>query len=217
MMQKKNPYAFEFTKGQGANAVGELVKALIVEKGPTAWAIQERTYSVEGLWRVFADTVRDLRWFRDILPEIRWNTDLMRERAGRYWAQATDLAGALVSEKGLPWRTAHQIVGILVRFSYERGLTPAETTPALLDEAAIEYMGNPVGLSRGSLERSLDPANFVASRTLVGGTAPQEVQRQLAECRASLARDETEVIAARQKIQEAAQKLEAAIDALLRG
>jgi argininosuccinate lyase len=217
MMQKKNPYAFEFTKGQGANAVGEMVKAFMVEKSPTAWAIQERTYSVEGLWRVFADTVRDLRWFREILPEIRWNTGLMRERAGRYWAQATDVAGALVAEKGLPWRTAHQIVGILVRFSYERGLTPAQTTPALLDEAAIEYMGTPVGLSAESLKRSLDPANFVASRTLVGGTAPEEVRRQLAECRASLTRDETEATAARQKIQEAAQKLEAAIDALVSG
>lgn len=217
MMQKKNPYAFEFAKGQGANAVGEMVKAFIVEKGPTAWAIQDRTYAVDGLWRVFADTVRDLRWFREILPEIRWNTNLMRERAGRYWAQATDVAGALVTEKGLPWRTAHQIVGILARFSYERGLTPAETTPALLDEAAIEYMGEPVGLSTESLKRSLDPANFVASRTLIGGTAPQEVRRQLAECRAVLGRDETDARAARRQIQEAAHKLEAAIDALVGG
>ena len=217
MMQKKNPYAFEFTKGQGANAVGEMVKAFMVEKGPTGWAIQDRTYAVEGLWRVFADTVRDLKWFREILPEIRWNTALMKELAGRYWAQATDVAGALVTEKGLPWRTAHQIVGILVRFSYERGLTTAETTPELLDEAAIEYMGKPVGLSKESLKRALDPANFIASRTLIGGTAPQEVRRQLAECRAGLTRDETEALAARRQIQEATQKLEAAIDALVGG
>jgi argininosuccinate lyase len=217
MMQKKNPYAFEFTKGQGANAVGEMVKAFIVEKGPTGWAIQDRTYAVDGLWRVFADTVRDLKWFREILPDIRWNTALMQERAGRYWAQATDVAGALVAEKGLPWRTAHQIVGILVRFSYERGLTPLETTPELVDEAAIEYMGQPVGLSQEGLKRSLDPANFVASRTLIGGTAPQEVQRQLGEARADLVRDEAEALAARRQIQEAAQKLEAAIDALVGG
>ncbi|MBI4524696.1 MAG: argininosuccinate lyase [Deltaproteobacteria bacterium] len=215
MMQKKNPYAFEFAKGQGANAVGEMVKAFIVEKGPTGWAIQDRTYAVEGLWRVFTDTVRDLRWFREILPEIRWNTELMRERAGRYWAQATDVAGALVAEKSLPWRTTHQIVGILVRLSYERGFTPAETTPALLDEAAIEYMGEPVGLSSEALRRALDPANFVASRTLIGGAAPGEVRRQLAESRARLGVDEKEAAAARQNIQQAAKKLEAAIDALV--
>ena len=50
----------------------------------------------------------------------------MREMAGAYWAQATDVAGALVREKGLPWRTAHQIVGILVRFSEERGIRPRD-------------------------------------------------------------------------------------------
>ena len=48
----------------------------------------------------------------------------MREQAWRHWATATDLAGALVRERDLPWRTAHQIVGILVRLCEERGLGP---------------------------------------------------------------------------------------------
>ena len=42
------------------------------------------------------------------------------------------MAGALVREKGLPWRTAHQIVGILVRLSNERRLKPNQATPELL-------------------------------------------------------------------------------------
>jgi len=146
MMQKKNPYAPQYMKGLGAASLGGLVTAFQVEKGPTGMPILDRQYSTDALWRLHDDTIRDLKWWRELLPALRWNTSLMRTRAGRFWAQATDIAGALVRHKGLPWRTAHQIVGILVRFGYERDLQPADVTPALLDEAAIEYMGEPVRL-----------------------------------------------------------------------
>jgi argininosuccinate lyase len=215
MMQKKNPYGPQYVKGIASLSLGGLVAAFHAEKGPTGVPGLERQYAGEMLWRLFDDTVRDLRWWRQLLPEVRWNTALMRRRAGEFWAQATDIAGALVRDKGLPWRTAHQIVGILVRYGYERGFGPGGVTPALLDEAAVEYMGEPVGLSETSLRAALDPEHFVRSRTLYGGPAPEEALRQIEEFRATLARDEREVQAARRRLEEARAKLEAAVDAVL--
>ena len=215
MMQKKNPYAPQYMKGLGAASLGGLVTAFQVEKGPTGMPILDRQYSTDALWRLHDDTIRDLKWWRELLPALRWNTSLMRTRAGRFWAQATDIAGALVRHKGLPWRTAHQIVGILVRFGYERDLQPADVTPALLDEAAIEYMGEPVHLSAESLRQALDPQNFVRSRPIYGGPAPEEVRRRLAEFRAALQRDDADYQAARRQIDRAKEKLEAAVEAVL--
>ncbi len=218
MMQKKNAYALEHMKGLADASVGGLMAAFLSARGGTGWiSVNQRQYTVDTLWRVYTDTLRDIKWWRQLLPEIRWNSELMRERVGQYWAQATDIAGALVREKGLPWRTAHQIVGILVRYGYERGVAPAGTTSALLDEAAVEYMGKPVGLSEESLRKALDPMHFVGTRTLYGGTAPSEVRRQIGDCRATLEHDEAQRAAAFDQVKKAQKNLEAAIDALLVG
>jgi len=215
MMQKKNPYGPQYVKGMASLSVGALMVAFHVDKGATGVPALERRYAGEMLWRLFADTVRDLKWWRELLPEVRWNTTLMRRRAGEFWAQATDIAGALVRDKGLPWRTAHQIVGILVRWGVERGFGPNDVTAALLDEAAIEYMGEPVHLSQASLRKALDPEHFIKSRTLHGGPAPEEAKRQIKEFHAALERDRDEMEAARRTIAEAHKKLEAAVDAVL--
>ena len=130
------------------------------------------------LWRVADSAVRDLGWFCDMLPALEIRKEHMREQAWRHWATATDLAGALVSQKDMPWRTAHQIVGILVRLCEERGLGPADVTPALLDEAAIAYHEKPAGLDQNAIRDALDPARFIAARTLRGGPAPAESLRQ---------------------------------------
>ena len=63
----------------------------------------------------------------------------MREQSWVNWATVTDLAGVLVTRRDLPWRTAHQIVGIMVRLCEERRLGPADVTPALLDEVAAHF------------------------------------------------------------------------------
>ena len=104
----------------------------------------------------------------------------MREQAWSHWATATDLAGALVRERNLPWRTSHQIVGILVRLCEDKGLGPDGVTPALLDEAAVAYHGTPVGLDASQIKTALDPGRFVAVRTMRGGPAPAESARQAA-------------------------------------
>lgn len=215
MMQKKNPYALEFTRGAVADSMGGLVTAFAVQKVATGDPIQDLRYMYEALFRSFDLAVRGLRWYAELLPAMEMKKDRMREMAASYWAQATDVAGALVREKDLPWRTAHQIVGILVRFSYERGLKPREVTPELLDEAAVEYMGEPVGLSRESLQKALDPVEFVNGRTLYGGPAPEECRRRLPEYRAQLQVDQTSVEEKEKRLKQAVEKQEQAIDALL--
>jgi len=217
MMQKKNPYAPQYIKGLGAASLGGLVTAFYAERGPTGMPILDRQYSRDALWRLYDDTVRDLKWVRALLPALRWNKPLMRARAGEYWAQATDIAGALVREKGLPWRTAHQIVGILVRLGYERGFGPGDVTPELLDEAAVAYMDRPVHLSEESLRKAVDPENFVGARAIFGGPAPEEVLRRLADFRTALTRDEQAYQEVRRQVDGAHQKLESAIDALVAG
>ena len=216
MSQIRNPGILRLANGVSAASLGGFVTAVMAEKATTGESLVERSYALEALDRLHAETLRDLRVMQELLPRMRWDIGRMATQAGRYWAQATDVAGALVREKGLPWRSAHQIVGILVRYCDERGLAPSEVTTQLVDEAAVEYFDEPVGLSEQALAHALDPRHFVEARTAVyGGPAPEDVQLQIEELTTTLERDESLHTSAAGQLQAAAAQLREAISGLL--
>jgi argininosuccinate lyase len=202
-------------KGAASEALGAVVTAFHALKGSTGLPVTERYYALEQLWRVADNCVRDLGWFCELLPALGVRREALREQAWLHWATATDVAGALVRERDLPWRTAHQIVGILVRLCEERGIGPADVTPALLDEAALAYHGKPAGLTDASISAALDAERFVSARDLRGGPAPKESRRQADVFKDALAADERAVTDIRARLAGAAGKLEAAVDGII--
>ncbi|MFI5015861.1 MAG: argininosuccinate lyase [Hyphomicrobiales bacterium] len=215
MMQKKNAYAPQFIKGAAAETVGALMTSFLVEKDPTSVPILDRAVTRAAIKRSLAKVVRDLNWMSEFMPALDLNTELMRERAGAFWGQATEIAGALVREKGLPWRTAHQIIGILVRLCEDRNIAPKDVTPALIDEAAMLYQGQPLKLEAAALQEALDPERAVRRRTLYGGPAPTEVMARMKEYEACLADHAGKLEAAREPVTIGKKKLEQAVEALI--
>ena len=84
---------------------------------------------------------------------------------------ATDLADLLV-ERGVPFRRAHEITGALVRHCLATGTQ--------LRDLDAEILRRHSPLLTPALVRQLTPERSVARRRVLGGTAPQEVRRQLA-------------------------------------
>ena len=60
-----------------------------------------------------------------------------------------------------------------VRLAEERNINSQDTTSELLDEAAIEYFGKPIGLTKKQYENALNPLNSVLSRQVQGGPHPE--------------------------------------------
>lgn len=217
MMQKKNVVGPAEVKGASAEAIGCVVTSYHALKGTTGSPITERYYALETLWRIYDNVVRHLDWFCELLPELRINKEHMREQAWVHWATVTDLASALVRKNDMPWRTAHQIVGILVRLCESRKLGPADVTPALLDEAAVAYHEIPAGLTQAEINKALDPGNFIANRTLQGGPARAESMRQADLFEHLLDKDSEEVAAIELRLATSQRKLREATDAIIRG
>ena len=92
---------------------------------------------------------------------------------------ATDLAEELV-RRGMPFRSAHEVIGRLVRRAEERKVTLRELSPE-------DLRGVDPALSAEVME-ALDPRRAVAARVLPGGPAPDmvlaEVERLEEELRA---------------------------------
>lgn len=214
--QKKVVVTMEYARGRAAETVGGLMTTFFGEKGPTALAVYSRHFqSTAALRKSFDQVIQDVRDFTGLIAGIKVNKELMRERAGAFWAQATDVASALVRDKGLSWRTAHQIVSILVRITNARGIKPRDVDTTLLDEAAVEYMGKPAGLDEDSLRKALDPVEFVKGRTLYGGPAPEEARKRIPEFTEALKRDKETMVNIRRHLEEASEKLEKAIDNII--
>jgi argininosuccinate lyase len=215
MMQKKNPSTPAETKGVAAEAVAALSMAHETFKGPTGLSIVERKYLEKAMWSVASHMVRDLEWWTDLLGATEVKIDVMRERAGAHWAQATDLAGALVRERNLPWRAAHQIVGILVRHAYERGMAPTQTTPEMLDEAAVEYQGAPVQLPAHAFAEAMDAGTGPARRDLYGGPGRDAIRDELSALQTQLAVDQDRLAQLVARLAQSDTELERAIDEIV--
>lgn len=212
MPHKKNPYPPQEIKGCLSSALGSLVTCFAVEKGPTGLPIADRFFAYEGVWSAFEQANRSLRLMSLVIPSIAVDVNRMYDLAARYWGTASDLAGEIVRQTGTPWRTAHQIVAILVRQAVSEGRSPLDTNTTHLDRAAMEYMGRPIGLSESALRDGLDPRLAVRRRRSVGGPGPAEAAEQSTEMAAALRRDQLWLGERHSELDRAANELELAID-----
>ena len=127
----------------------------------------------------------------------------------------TELADTLVRRCGLPFRTAHDIVGAMVGRSVAEGLDPADWTLARIGETAASHGADVSALSEDDLRLSLDPTLNVAVRAVTGGPAPREVSRLLAARREELARSAATLDELRGQTSAASRELAAEVAACL--
>jgi argininosuccinate lyase len=207
MPQKKNPHSLmevSETASQLSGALGAMITNARSVSG-----------SIKSSLIHFDKTSAAIKLWAGIISTLTVNKEIMRQRTLEFWALATDLAGAIVRERNLPWRTAHQITAILVRKALEQGKKPLDIDSEFVDQAAAEYLGKPIDLGNPRIREILDPLRAVKARTLVGGPAPTEVKRQIESCFARLRKDTEALTRKKQLLEDAAARLERAIETLI--
>ncbi|HEX4510942.1 MAG TPA: argininosuccinate lyase [Burkholderiaceae bacterium] len=190
MPQKRNPDVAELARGKSGRVIGHLMALVTLMKGQPLTYNKDNQEDKEPLFDT-VDTLKDtLRVMAEMVGGevdpatgersggLRARPQAMAAAARRGYATATDLADYLV-RRGLPFRDAHEVVARAVRHALDRGVDLAELPLEVLQgfEARIEADVHGVLTLEGSM----------AARTVVGGTAPQEVRRQVARHRARLA------------------------------
>ena len=180
MPQKKNPYSLEMIKartGEISAAFGAVLEILKGETGGTAFDIK-----LTGP-RIADNTVNRVADMAALMTPLIETLSLKRERmfesAGDGFTTAVALVDAMVGH-GLSFRSAHHVVGRLVRMAADAGLTYHDVTPELLNKAAREIIGHDLKLSKADIRNALDPASFVRARSGLGGPADKEVRRMIA-------------------------------------
>jgi argininosuccinate lyase len=114
MPQKRNPDMLELIRGRCGNVYGHLMALLTMCKGLTIGYNRDLQEDKRHLFAAY-DTVKDcLEMATRIVRSAKFNERRIREGLDRGFLDATSLAEYLVT-KGVPFRTAHQIVGQAVR------------------------------------------------------------------------------------------------------
>lgn len=170
MPQKKNPDVPETARGKSGRVYGDLMSMLTLMKGTPLAYNKDFQEDKEPVFDAI-DTIKDtLRAFCDMMAGVEPQPEAMHQAAQMGFPTATDLADYLVRH-GVPFRTAHDIVGQTVRAAAERkcGLEelPLEVLQSFCDK--IEADVYPVLSLEGS----------VKARNHVGGTAPNQVLAQV--------------------------------------
>ena len=173
MPQKKNPDVAELARGKTGRVYGNLLAILTAMKSLPLSYNRDLQEDKESLFDSVDTLLSTLDVFAGMVRTAKVKGDKTRRAAEEDHILATDLADYLV-KKGVPFREAHSIVGGLVQHAIENEKSFKELG---IDEykSFSQYFDNDV--------YSITVDSSVKARNAVGGTAPEQVKRQLARAR----------------------------------
>jgi argininosuccinate lyase len=173
MPQKKNPDVAELARSKTGRVYGRLMALLTTMKSlPLAYNkdVQE---DKEGLFDTVDTLLSTLEIFTGMVKTLRVKVENIKLAINRGYILATDLADYLV-KKGEPFRAAHNIVGRLVSYAMGKGKSFSELSLS-------EYQNfSPLF---GEDVYSITVESSVATKDIIGGTAPKQVAQALATAR----------------------------------
>ncbi len=194
MPNKKNPDPAELVRGRAARVIGELTGSLAMLKGlPLAYQrdLQEDKAPLFDAVAVYDASLGVLAGMVDTLTVDHAR---MRAAADEGYTTATAVADALV-RRGIPFRTAHHVVGTLVAEAEASSLgldrLPDATIGAALrgaDDADLAALAADPGIG-GALRTAASVEGALATCDVIGGTAPLRVADALRAARDRLDRE----------------------------
>jgi argininosuccinate lyase len=170
MPQKKNPDVCELIRGRAARVVGSLTTLLVLVKGLPLAYNRDLQEDKEPLFDAFDTVEASLELAAVVVEGASLRADHIAGRLDEGFLDATTLMEWLIG-RGVPQRTAHEVVGKLVALCDTRTCRLADLTDT--DFAAIHPALD------ADLRKSLGVENAVKAFRSYGSTAPGEVERQL--------------------------------------
>jgi argininosuccinate lyase len=173
MPQKKNPDVAELARGKTGRTYGNLLGMLTTMKALPLSYNRDLQEDKEGLFDTVDTLHSTLEVFAGMMRMLKVNAGRTRQAAEEGYILATDLADYLV-KKGVPFRQAHKIVGELVSYAVEQGKGLYQLDLSQYQRFCPLFKKDVYAIT---VESS------ISARNILGGTAPQQVEAQLARAR----------------------------------
>jgi argininosuccinate lyase len=170
MPQKKNPDVAELLRGKVGRVYGDLIALLTVMKGtPLSYnkdfqEDKEPLFDAIDVWRT------SILILAAMIDKMEYRSDEIQKHLNDGFLCATDIADSLVRQ-GIPFRDSHWLVGKMVKLCENKscGLPDLGKEDLVSLDPRFESLVLP----------DLSMMGCVNARKTMGGTAPQEVKRQI--------------------------------------
>ncbi len=168
MPQKKNPDIAELIRGKTGRVYGALVSLLTTMKGlPLAYnkdMQEDKELAFDAI-----DTVKGcILLFTGMISTVSFNRDVMEKSAKNGFTNATDAADYLVNH-GVPFRDAHGIVGKLVLFCLEKGIS--------LDDMSLEEFKAISPVFEEDIYQAISMKTCVEKRMTIGAPGEEAMRK----------------------------------------
>ena len=171
MPQKKNPDIAELVRGKTGRVYGALNSMLVTMKGLPLAYNKDMQEDKELTFDAIDTTKGCLALFEGMLSSMEFRKDVMDKSARNGFTNATDAADYLVNH-GVPFRDAHGIVGQLVLFCIDKGIS--------LDEMSLEDYKRISPVFEDDIYEAISMKTCVEKRITKGAPGP-EVMKTIVE------------------------------------
>jgi len=173
MPQKKNPDVAELARGKTGRVYGNLMALLTTMKALPLAYNKDMQEDKEGLFDTVDTLLSTSEVFAGMVKTLKVKPENARRAVEWGYILATDLADYLV-KKGEAFRTAHEIVAKLVSYAMEKNKPFSELSLAEYKKFSPLFEKD---------VHSITIESSIAARDVVGGTAPKQVAKALANAR----------------------------------
>lgn len=172
MPQKKNPDAAELIRAKVGRIFGANVALMMVMKGLPLTYSKDMQEDKEQVFDAADNLTLALTAMTGMVSDMTAHQENLQIAASSGFSTATDLADWLVKTLDMPFREAHYVTGRLVAL--------AEVEECDLPDLTIAQLQSVNSNITSDVYSVLGVENSVASRTSYGGTAPEQVLKQIA-------------------------------------
>jgi argininosuccinate lyase len=216
MPQKKNPEVPEVIRARASHVLGDFVVAASLMKGMPSTYNLDFQEATPKLWEAVESVNASLRMLAELIPNLKVQSDVS-EKALESFVAATEVANMLVRKHGIPFRSAHKVVGALVKTLMDSKQTFKGATPELFQRVAKDAAGIKLAVKAGDIAESVDPRRIVESYSVTGGPAPATVKKALATRKKHMAQAKSNVAVLKNRLCEAKNQLESTAKSVSEG
>ena len=180
MPQKKNPDIAELVRGKTGRVYGALTALITTMKGiPLAYnkdMQEDKELTFDAM-----DTVKGcIALFTGMLATMKFNKDKMEASAKNGFTNATDAADYLVNH-GVPFRDAHGIVGRIVLYCIEKGIS--------IDDMSLEELKEISPVFEEDIFEAISMETCVNKRLTIGAPGQEAMKKVIAIEKEYLSKD----------------------------
>lgn len=175
MPQKKNPITLEHIKAKTSHLLASFVSIFTSMKGiPYSHSRDLGGECIKLFWEGTMQMEAILELLNVTLKSITIKKDNMSSRIDSNFSTVTELADEIVKKEGVSFRVAHQIVGDIVSYCLDRGLTTKDITIEMINNTSKKYASQIFDWTQEHVDLILSPSYSIRNKLSLG--SPSEVE-----------------------------------------